>query len=286
MKGMNARRQFQWNETDNFLDNIIYLARNNMPPEKVVAKLADEINFRLQGKNESLPAPQVIGHDPPGYTQLQDAGPAPMQNVYFQYIAPAFLHAPQTWGQAHGNYSPQPNHSVHGNQPAMQTPIGTPQPITPDLRQGIPRLPTDTQLPTAAPQALDNLAPDWTEQSGNVSILAERILTIVRLGKRYLSSSRLQYSLRYSEQYRYSTGFRFSNGGKPGVTTKLTIRIGITAQVRSKKIDDVLHTHRYSSRYLFPLIFLSRQRLANFHFQKHTKTHIFFPDIRRGARIV
>ena len=179
IKGINAQRQFQWDETENFLENIIYLARNNMLPEKVVAKLAEEIQLYFQRKNESLPAPQVPGHDLPGYTPLRDAGPVsflPPQNVYIQYVSPASLHSSQNWGQAGLGYAPQPTqHSMHGNQFTMRSPIGTPQPITQELHHGIPRLPTGTQLTTAPPQGLDTPVPDWGEQNTTVSILAGSI---------------------------------------------------------------------------------------------------------------
>ncbi len=178
-KVISAQRQFQWDETENLLDNVIYLARNNMLPEKVVAKLAEEIRLYIQGENESLPAPQVLGHDLPGYPPLRDAGPVSLltpQNVYPQYISPAFLHGPQSWGQAGLGYAPQPiQHPVHGNQLTMRSPIGTPQPITQELHQGIPRLPTDTQLTTAPPQALETPAPDWVELNTTVSILTRSI---------------------------------------------------------------------------------------------------------------
>jgi hypothetical protein len=165
LKRIMTQTQFQWNDEENFLNNLIFLAGNNMVATDVVAKLFRELQLWREDQKGLLPAPQVVPHDANGFTHT---GPVPMQQppeIQYLYVQPAFLHP---MGQAPPSYAPQPASPAFGNFPS-RTPNVTP--TYTDVRQGIPRLPNDPQLPTAPQQALDFPVPDWNEQNFTVVAL-------------------------------------------------------------------------------------------------------------------
>lgn len=162
LKRIMNQTQFQWNEEENFLNNLIFLARNNMVPADVVQKLIRELQLWREDL-KVLPAPQVVPHDATGFAH---PAPVPMQQppeIHFHYVQPAFLHP---MGQMPPTYVPKPASPVFGNSFPIRTPNVSPQPTYNDMRQGIPRLPIDPQLPTAPLQGLEFSLHDWNEQNG------------------------------------------------------------------------------------------------------------------------
>ena len=148
--------QFQWNEEENFLNNLITLAGNTMVPSDVVAKLFRELQLWREDQKGLLPAPQVVAHDAYGFAHTV---PVQMQQPQYLYVQPAFLHPME---QAPPTYAPQPASPAFVNFPSRSPNV---TPTYTNVRQGIPRLPTDPQLPTAPQQALEFPVPDWNEQN-------------------------------------------------------------------------------------------------------------------------